>query len=313
MVSKSPAPPVPTPAAAPLVSRAVPVLRAARRTANAVRTENRLVSRYVFNAAPVWRHRRTTAPTGEVARVAEELRASGVAMTSVESLLGPGDALRTLQDEVARARVERATARDPLKPYLIELFGPRPVVDPHDPVFAFALRPQVRGVAEAYAGMALRVQDMNVWINLPTGGDRTQSQRWHRDLPDDHQIIKCFVYLADVPPGAGPLQYIRKTHTAGGRRQRFSSEFDGVGYRVADDDIEATYAQEQHVTAEGSAGTIVFADTRGLHRGGFALDTERVVMQITYSSNASTRRRNLLAAPGVGRSELGGFRLARGR
>jgi len=322
VVPNSPAPPVPASApaaapaptaAAPLVSRVVPLLRAARRTANAVRTENRLVSRYVFNAAPVWRHRRTAAPTGERQRVAEELRTSGVAMTSIEALVGPGDTLRTLQEHVARARIERAPARTSLKPYLIELYGSRPAVDLSDPVFAFALEPQVRGVAEAYAGMALRVQDLNVWINLPTGGDRTQSQRWHRDLPDDHQIIKCFVYLADVPPGAGPLQYVRRTHTAEGRRQRFSSEFDGVGYRVADEDVESTFAREQFVTAEGTAGTIVFADTRGLHRGGFALDTERVVMQITYSSNASTRRRNLVAAPGVERSALSSFRLARGR
>lgn len=285
-------------------------LRQARRALRAVRTENRSVSRYVFNAAPVWKYRRAATPLdGEMQRVARELRTTGVAMTSVESLLGSGEALAELQEYVARARAERSAQRDPLKPYLIELFGSRPVIAADDPLFAFALRPQVRGVAEAYAQMKLRVQDMNVWINLPTGEAPTQSQRWHRDLPDDFEIIKCFVYLSDVTPGAGPLQYIRTTNTVEGRRQWFKSEFDGVGFRVADEDIAATYAPEEIVVAEGSAGTIVFADTRGLHRGGFAFDSERVVMQITYSSNASIRPRNLQAAAGVKRSELADYRL----
>ncbi|MEP6980960.1 MAG: phytanoyl-CoA dioxygenase family protein [Nakamurella sp.] len=289
-------------------------LRHVRKALRSVRTESRAISRYVFNAAPVWKYRRAGTPLdGEMQRVALELRRTGVAMTSVESLLGSGEALVELQASVAAARIERTTERDPLKPYLIELFGARPVVAADDPVFAFALRPQIRGVAEAYAQMRLRVQDLNVWINLPTGGGPTQSQRWHRDLPDDFEIIKCFVYLADVTPGAGPLQYIRTTNTVEGRRQWFQSEFDGVGYRVADEDIAATYAPEEIVVAEGSAGTIVFADTRGLHRGGFAFDTERVVMQITYSSNASIRPRNLRAPAGATRSELVDYRLMSSR
>lgn len=289
-------------------------LRQARRALRAVRTESRTVSRYVFNAVPVWRYRRAATPLdGEVQRVARELRTSGVAMTSIESLLGSDEALHELQAYVARARAEGDSTRDPLKPYLIELFGARPVIAADDTLFSFALRSQVRGVAEAYAQMKLRVQDMNVWINLPTGAGPTQSQRWHRDLPDDFEIIKCFVYLADVTPGAGPLQYIRTTNTVEGRRQWFKSEFDGVGFRVADEDIASTYTEDQIVTAEGSAGTIVFADTRGLHRGGFAKDTERVVLQITYSSNASIRPRNLQAAPGTKRSALADYRLRAAR
>ncbi len=316
MVSKtqtSTAVPPASAADAPPVTARRPLLeplRKARRTLQGVRTESRAVSRYVFNALPVWRYRRAATPLdAEMQRVARELRTSGVAMTSIEKLLGSNEALHELQAHIARAREERSTARDPLKPYLIELYGARPVISADDPVFAFALRDQIRGVAEAYAQMKLRVQDMNVWINLPTGGGPTQSQRWHRDLPDDFEIIKCFVYLADVPQGAGPLQYIRTTNTVEGRRQWFKSEFDGVGYRVADEDIASTYAPEQIVTAEGSAGTIVFADTRGLHRGGFAKDTERVVMQITYSSNASVRPRNLVAAPGTKRSALADYKL----
>jgi hypothetical protein len=299
---------------APPSSSLLEPLRQARRALRALRTENRLISRYVFNALPVWKYRRAATPLdAEMQRVARELRISGVAMTSIESLLGSDEALRELQEHVARARAERTAARDPLKPYLIELFGARPVISADDPVFAFALREPIRGVAEAYAQMKLRVQDMNVWINLPTGGGPMQSQRWHRDLPDDFEIIKCFVYLADVTPGAGPLQYIRTTNTVEGRRQWFKSEFDGVGFRVADEDIESTYAPEQIVTAEGSAGTIVFADTRGLHRGGFAFDTERVVLQITYSSNASVRPRNLQAPAGVRRSELADYKVRTAR
>ena len=242
MVIKTQAPAPAADAQSPAPSRLLGSLRWARHRLRALRTENRPISRYVFNAAPVYRYRRVAdQQPAEVRRVVDELRASGVALTSMSSLRSSDASLPVLQDHVARTRAERTAERDSLKPYLIELFGAQPEISPADPVFAFALLPQVRGVAEAYAQMELRVQDINVWINLPTGGGPTQSQRWHRDLPDDYDIVKCFVYLADVTPGAGPLQYIRSTNTPEGRRQSFRSEFDGVGYRVADDDIEGRH------------------------------------------------------------------------
>ena len=98
--------------------------------------------------------------------------------------------------------------------------------------FILRVRTLARGVAEAYTRMELRLRDLNAWINVPTKGDAFSSQRWHRDLPEDHDIVKVFLYVRDVPEGAGPLSYVTGSHTTAGRRVELPTTFDGIGYRI---------------------------------------------------------------------------------
>jgi hypothetical protein len=191
------------------------------------------------------------------------------------------------------------------------LLGTSPALSPSDPLVKFALHPQVRGIAETYSRMRLGVHDLNIWVNRPVSGDQPiQSQRWHRDLPEDLHIVKCFLYLSDVTEGAGPLQYVTGTNTPRGRRIRLRTSFDGIGHRLNDEDVTAAFGPDQIVTAVAEAGAVVFADTRGIHRGGYARDLERVVVQITYASHACSRPRTLRPAPGFRRRELPSLRLA---
>jgi hypothetical protein len=284
-----------------------------RSAIRAVRSDNRVLSRYVFNAVPVLQHRRLPAPLAPAAaEVAAQLIESGVAMSNVSSLLGGTEIVDKLVAQAAMLRAQDDGEVDAAKPFLTELLGSAPMLRPEDPLLAVALHPQVKGVAESYCRMRLRVQDVNIWVNqaLATGAP-TQSQRWHRDLPEDLNIVKCFVYLSDVPDEAGPLQYVIGSNTSEGRKVQLAEEFDGIGHRLSDSDVMATFGAEHIMTARAPAGTMVFADTRGVHRGGFAQQGERVVVQITYASGACTRPRTLRAAPGVDRRQLRDIRLAR--
>jgi len=284
--------------------------RTALRAITRVRCESRLVSRYVFNRKAVAEFREQPArlqpPAADAAR---ELVGSGVAMTTVDALVGE-DVFGEIVDYTNALRRSGAAVPDAAKPYLTELLGTQPELEPANPLLEFALNPQIRGVAETYSSMRLKVQDVNVWVNAPTDGEAQQSQRWHRDLPEDYDIVKCFVYIQDVPPGAGPLQYVKGSNTPAGRKMRFDTEFDGVGYRLGDDDVAQTFRPDDLVQAAGPAGTVVFADTRGIHRGGLAIERERVVLQITYASDACFRPRNLRPAAGVRPEELPEVRLA---
>ena len=152
--------------------------------------------------------------------------------------------------------------------------------------------------------MRLRVYDYNAWLNLASPGDATQSQKWHRDLPEDHDIVKVFLYVRDVPEGAGPLSYVAGTHTAEGRRLRLPETWDGIGFRVNDTDVDRALAGARVVTAPGPAGTVVFADTRGLHRGGWARDTDRLVALGLYASRSCNRPGSLVPARGDERAAL---------
>ena len=291
-----------------------------RQAIRKVRCENRPIARYGFNLLPIVRYKVGVTPLNLTAhRVAEELRQEGVAMTSLEDLLEDDAALQRLQAYVESLRSEvideHPEDEDELssygKDFLIELLGERPVLMPGSPLVRLALHPQIRGVAEAYSGMKLRVQDVNAWVNLPRVGDAEQSQRWHRDLPEDHDIVKCFIFVRPVRAASGPLKYVRRSNTTQGRRVKFPSEWDGIGYRVPDRAVDSVVPRDYVLEATGPAGTVLFADTRGLHRGGHATGEERLVVQITYASNACCRPRNLMPADSAAAEQLTDFRLAR--
>jgi hypothetical protein len=281
--------------------------------------DQELVGRYVLNLMPVVRYRREGPVLGPAARAAAEaLGRDGLAQAPLAELVGDDRAFERLEGHAGRLYVQtfgpEGTKRAPTaygKPYLVELMGARPALAPDDPVLRLALHPQIKGVAEAYAGMRLRVQDVNVWVNLPTSGGARQSQRWHRDAPNDHTIVKCFIYLSPVSRSNGAMTYVVGTHAGADRKRRLPSDWDGIGQRIPDEAVERVFPPERIRAAVGDAGTVLFADTLGLHRGGQATDNERQVVMITYSSNACTRRPQLTAAQGVGRSELAGVRLAR--
>ncbi len=292
----------------------------AREAVRKVRCESRPVSRYGFNLLPIVRYKVGVSPLNHTAhRVAQELRQEGVAMTQLDDLLEDDAALQRLQTYVESLRAEvidegqngEGELSSFGKSFLIELLGERPVLMPGSPLVRLALHPQIRGVAEAYSGMKLRVQDVNAWVNLPRSVEAEQSQLWHRDLPEDHDIVKCFIYVRPVNKANGPMKYVRRSNTPQGRRVKFPSEWDGIGYRIPDEAVLSVVPDDYVVEATGPAGTVLFADTRGLHRGGHATGDERVVVQITYASNACCRPRNLTPADSAAAEQLSDFRLAR--
>jgi hypothetical protein len=251
--------------------------------------------------------------------MAEDLRAHGVAVGSIDELM-PADAdlfeaaswagqqMVHEHDEVPLRRDtvhgtgSLATATVPTsatKSYVVELLGRQPRFDPTSPIVRLALHPQLRGLIESYVRMHLRLHDLNVWLNLPTRTEPRLSQRWHRDEPDDRHILKAFIYLRDVPHEAGPLSYVRGSHRAAGRRAQLPATWDGYGYRVDERAIEDHFGPDQVVTVPGPAGTVVVTDTRGYHRGGWAVEEERLVMMALFASRTSRKRRLIVPGPGV--------------
>lgn len=285
--------------------------------------------RYGFNLGPSLRHARGATPLdAEARRVVVALRRDGIARTSATALLGD----RTLLDEVlsrtddlvadqsadivARRRLLAGeTGAGSLPPgvsktFLVELLGAEPRVDPEDPYARFLRHPQVAGIADAYCRMQLRTRDMNGWLNLASDRPASSSQLWHRDRPEDHSIVKVFLNLTDVGEGSGPLQYVRGSHRGRLRTESFAQSFDGIGHRISDEDVEHRFPPGTRETGAGPVGTVVFADTRGLHRGGHATTRDRILLHGLYSSQSSVRHPVLRPAEDVPRSALRDFALA---
>jgi hypothetical protein len=231
--------------------------------------------------------------------VVHSLNEQGVALTSVASLLGDTrcfDELRAAVAEHERALGDRLSqmrraANDPgtngQKPYLFELLGKDPEIDRDSVYGRFALQRQIADVANAYFGMYVRLRYYNVWYNFVTDRQASQSQLWHRD-PEDRYILKVFVCLVPVDSDNGPFTYAPGTHMKGRchRRPAYLHK-DGDTTRSDDRQMSAVVPQHQWVTCTGPAGTIVFADTRGYHKGGLARVRDRVVYTCEFNSTAA--------------------------
>jgi len=137
--------------------------------------------------------------------------------------------------------------------------------------------------------MRTQLRFYNVWLTRPSGEQLQSSQLWHRDR-EDFYILKVFIYLRDVGPGAGPFRYAVGTHRGRDRRLLPGRTSEGVISRTTDSELAAVVPPDRWSDVLGPRGTVVLADTRGLHCGGAAVDTERLLFTCMFTSQASQVR-----------------------
>jgi hypothetical protein len=115
--------------------------------------------------------------------------------------------------------------------------------------------------------MANRVQ--------PSLGQVGSGGGWHRD--SYRRQIKCFIYLSEVTISNGPLAYIPKSHKARNKMLNLakSSELKRARY-TAERDMQYFNDCSQPLT--GSVGTVVLADTSGIHQGMPVFNGERLML-----------------------------------
>jgi phytanoyl-CoA dioxygenase PhyH len=270
----------------------------------------------LFNLGPTLSYRRSgQRPVGESARVLADLERDGVAVSSVSALLGDDAPLVEMQQaaaELERAKADElgaarrsAAARGDVgqKTYLVELLGSIPTADPCSPWARIALHPHVRGVANGYFRMLTQVRDYNVWRNIRTDSPLRESQLWHRDWREDHYVLKAFVYLEDVDEGRGPFTYIPGTHVRGSRRVEPVTAMEGTNRRATDDQMADVVPRSEWLAATGPAGTLLFADTTGWHKGGSARTGDRLLYTCLFGSQAGDKRRRLRPNPELSLAE----------
>jgi hypothetical protein len=254
--------------------------------------------RYLFNLKSTFGYRREPMRLdGESLRIVNRLNRDGIAICSTELLPGVAAgfdelerAVEQLEDEwagrIAAAR-QRADGGDVgRKTFILQLLGERPRLEPESVFARFALQPQILAIANAYFGMYTQLRYYNVWHTLTTRSQPRESQLWHYDR-EDHLILKLFVYLSDVDEGAGPFTYAPGTHRKG-RRRREPHSFDEQGVRRWNDQqMSEVIPAANWIQAIGPKGSIVFADTRGFHKGGLVRERDRLLFTCLFTSPTS--------------------------
>jgi hypothetical protein len=132
-----------------------------------------------------------------------------------------------------------------------------------------------------------KLEYVDLWYTPPvTDGERRSSQQWHRDFNDRH-LLKAFVYLVDVDEEAGPFEYVPRSAPGG--------ELDGLwpwrplGDNYPPQDELAERIDDRAVTFTAPKWTIIFCNTCGFHRGGFATGKPRALATFTWDSPASLK------------------------
>ena len=229
------------------------------------------------------------------ARVAEDLRRDGFAMAKVGELvpdLWP-EAAEAGRAFIAGERVQRGIeAYQPGgsrgKDYIVKQWDSRPSLPPSDPWLRLGLAPALLDTVNSYLGLWSKLNYVDAWYTIPSPVDRKAqaSQRWHRD-PEDERLVKVFLYLSDVGTGAGPLEYVRGSHGGGRWAGLWPNPDPGTASYPPEGELESRIPAADRVLATGPAGTLVFCDTYGFHRGGLATEQPRVLATWAYVTPAS--------------------------
>jgi ectoine hydroxylase-related dioxygenase (phytanoyl-CoA dioxygenase family) len=156
-----------------------------------------------------------------------------------------------------------------------------------NPWLELGASPRIIDVVNAYLEMFTKLSYVDEWYTVPGGSEaeRVGSQRWHRDYNDQH-LVKVFVYMTDVDAGSGPFEYVPGSAREGAYANEWPWEPLGESYP---DPAEFTnrIPAEAAKSLTAPAGTVIFCNTAGFHRGGFATQTRRVLGVLNYVSPAA--------------------------
>jgi len=156
-----------------------------------------------------------------------------------------------------------------------------------DPWFRACASHRMLDLANTYLGLWSKLEYVDMWYSVPQPEEaaRIASQRWHRDFNDKH-LLKAFVYLVDVDEGTGPFQYVPGSAPGGPYGDAWPWRPLGENY-PPEAELESRIPGDAVKRFTGPKGTLLFCNTAGFHRGGFATTAPRVLATATYSSPAS--------------------------
>lgn len=154
------------------------------------------------------------------------------------------------------------------------------------PWLRFGSSPRMLAIVNSYLRLWSKLSYADQWYTPPRGEDaaRLGSMRWHRDYNDQH-LVKVFVYLVDVDVETGPFEYVPGSARGG----RFANEWPwtpaGETYPPPEE-FHRRVPESAVATFSAPAGSMIFCNTSGLHRGGHATVKPRSIFVFNYVSPA---------------------------
>jgi len=224
-------------------------------------------------------------------KIVATLKSDGIATISLNELF-PGQELL----EILRA-YESALPPVPedlswkKKKFLEHRWAARPKFDESNPFVALTLNDRVINIVNGYMEMwtKLKYYDLALTKTVPPGTPPSFSQGWHRD-PEEKRMCKVFIYLSDVDENSGPFTYVPGSVYG----QEFGNLFPQkppAGCYPPEEDVLRSIPSDRIKLMTAPAGTVIFCDTTGIHRGGYATKNERLMFTAFFSSPRYSEKR----------------------
>lgn len=153
----------------------------------------------------------------------------------------------------------------------------------------FSVSEPILNVVNSYLGMFSKFRGWHLQTTVPVPDSNPYaSQKWHRD-PEDRKLVKVFLYLNDVDDGAGPFCYLYKSNQNNKWGHLFKQE-PPRGNPFLPPNEDDFIPQEDVRYLPGKAGTLIFCDTSGFHKGGNATSNVRIMYTSIFTSSAAPWR-----------------------
>jgi len=224
----------------------------------------------------------------EQQRISEELRRTGISVSSLDALFPGQNLLETLNAYAQSLNADEAEQGK--KKFLKKYWDRNPIFSLENPFVSFLLSPAIIDVVNTYMGLftKLKYYDLALTIPVPPEAKAVQSQRWHRD-PEEKKICKVFIYLNDVDETTGPFIYVLESN-ADGKFGKLFPQKTPEGIYPAEGAVEKAIPAQNIKKMTGKAGTVIFCDTSGIHKGGYATAKERLMFTGFFTSTSYTEK-----------------------
>jgi len=134
----------------------------------------------------------------------------------------------------------------------------------------------VQGVVDSYLAVPPVLSQANAWFSLVSDSSslKGSAQQWHFDC-DRIRWLKVFLYVTDVNAENGPHEFVAGTHRKLPKM--------GTSSRLPSSLVQERFTEDRLKSFRGERGTLIFEDTRGLHRGRPVVAGHRLILQLEFA------------------------------
>ncbi len=221
-------------------------------------------------------------------RILSDLKEFGIATVDINDLFPDENILQTYRDYAEKLKQSGSTNHK--KKFLKDYWDEVVKLDLNNPFLEHALKPKILDIVNSYMEMQTKLLYFTLQETIPSKGELTNSQNWHRD-PQEQKVVKVFTYLNDIDETSGPFTYVK--HSAPTQDHYYAKLFPQqppAGSYPGNEEVEAAVPEADITPMIAKAGTVIFCDTNGLHYGGVATENSRLMSTFGYS--APTYREN---------------------